>query len=681
MRWWVYSPTFTETRTTTYEVQKMNDNNVKTDIYVDDTKKRVAPKKPPRLSIIGKTGNYPKQEKDKRDTKDINSGLKVKKISEDKEDKENKPDTAGSSPHVESDCKTMNEKRKGETEHIYESISDHVATKNTSSQTEECSIEFLDYFIKTSDFKVFKETSCQTECTDMKRNKKRNSESEDMATSAKTKECRLSNASSTSTSRDSADSGHFSVQVLNPERSPTMPKYSENSDVQYLWQPEGLTNEEAISFMNSLPSDKVPQKGSPDGITYFQTQLAYQNPEQDADPTLCQSLTKDQAISLGNIWVKCLKACDTGKIRFSEGGDDVCKSCGILFHEKEPTVAAANGLHHPSCFQCTVCHEFLAKLIYHQSDKDDRLYCARHYAELFKSRCSGCEELILSGKVVQAMNGAWHAEHFCCAKCGEMITGKKYTKDQEKPLCLNCHATYYAAECKGCRKKIVIGQKRLSHDDTHWHDECFICEKCENTLVLGSFNIADEKVVCVECYQQKKIKLCYKCGDEIKAGSPLVAHSNQLYHNDCFCCKSCSQPISTGFMEHEGFFYCTKCHHKLFSQKCAQCDLPVIGDGVTYNDEVFHGSCFDCFYCHKPISSKKFLVRFGNRYCSGCYEKMFAKECNSCCELIKDEDYLMANELSWHNKCFTCTNCEKDLESIGFHMVDKKIYCPECPES
>ena len=206
---------------------------------------------------FSKNSNFPKQEKEKRNAKDINSGFGNKKVSEDKENTPHLSPT-GTIPHSEGDDTTMENKRSSgerdgaivnkkevsvETEHIYEIISDPVATKNTSSQTEECSPELRQYFKKSGDFKVFKETSSQTECTAspdtaIKRNKKSNSDSydENMVTLGKSKGCRLSSTSTTS--RDSADSGHFSAQVLN---SPT---HAEHDNVQYLWQPEGLTNEE-----------------------------------------------------------------------------------------------------------------------------------------------------------------------------------------------------------------------------------------------------------------------------------------------------------------------------------------------------------------------------------------------------------------------------------------------------
>lgn len=125
-------------------------------------------------------------------------------------------------------------------EHIYESI-DKVLTRNTSCQTESFG-GLTDNFTQAGQFaKVFKEISCQTETAESRRNKKRNSDTqeEDMTTIGKTKECRLSSDSSTSTqdSQDSGDSGHFSVR--NPEKSPRSPLGSP-----YLWQPEGLNHDE-----------------------------------------------------------------------------------------------------------------------------------------------------------------------------------------------------------------------------------------------------------------------------------------------------------------------------------------------------------------------------------------------------------------------------------------------------
>ncbi len=53
--------------------------------------------------------------------------------------------------------------------------------------------------------------------------------------------------------------------------------------------------------------------------------------------------------------------------------------------------AGRTGLWHPQCFTCTQCKEFLVNLIYFY--KDGQLYCGRHHAELYKPRCTACDEV------------------------------------------------------------------------------------------------------------------------------------------------------------------------------------------------------------------------------------------------------------------------------------------------
>jgi prickle len=50
-----------------------------------------------------------------------------------------------------------------------------------------------------------------------------------------------------------------------------------------------------------------------------------------------------------------------------------------------------NTFWHPQCFTCIQCKEFLINLIYFS--KDGLLYCGRHHAELYKPRCTACDEV------------------------------------------------------------------------------------------------------------------------------------------------------------------------------------------------------------------------------------------------------------------------------------------------
>lgn len=46
---------------------------------------------------------------------------------------------------------------------------------------------------------------------------------------------------------------------------------------------------------------------------------------------------------------------------------------------------------HPKCFTCSTCNELLVDLTY--CVHDDKVYCERHYAEMLKPRCTGCDEV------------------------------------------------------------------------------------------------------------------------------------------------------------------------------------------------------------------------------------------------------------------------------------------------
>jgi hypothetical protein len=63
---------------------------------------------------------------------------------------------------------------------------------------------------------------------------------------------------------------------------------------------------------------------SPEGVAHFNSQLAYQNPKQDGDPSLCKNLTKDQEIqSLKCLNMRLLEARGTGFIKISDNNTSV----------------------------------------------------------------------------------------------------------------------------------------------------------------------------------------------------------------------------------------------------------------------------------------------------------------------------------------------------------------------
>lgn len=59
----------------------------------------------------------------------------------------------------------------------------------------------------------------------------------------------------------------------------------------------------------------------------------------------------------------------------------------------------------------------------------------------------------------------------------------------------------------------------LSYKDKHWHEACFLCNKCRVSLVDKQFGSKVEKIYCGNCYDTQFAARCDGCGDIFRAGN------------------------------------------------------------------------------------------------------------------------------------------------------------------
>ncbi|CAF3503960.1 unnamed protein product [Adineta steineri] len=262
---------------------------------------------------------------------------------------------------------------------------------------------------------------------------------------------------------------------------------------EYAWCPAGLKAEQVRQFFKCFPEDKVPFLNSI-GEKYRMKMLEKQLPPHDSDPKYCRSLSEDEKNELRifndqqrhNALARgvakqlpltqspipcrgCQKSIDSGSV--------------CIYAER----ANRTGFWHPQCFTCTQCKEFLVNLIYFS--KDGLLYCGRHHAELYKPRCTACDEIIFSDECTEAEGYSWHMDHFCCSNCKKRLGGERYVMRQSQPFCLNCFETMYAEYCDTCGERIETDQAQMAHESQHWHatDACFYCYTCRVPLLNRAF--------------------------------------------------------------------------------------------------------------------------------------------------------------------------------------------------
>ncbi|CAM2096525.1 unnamed protein product [Caretta caretta] len=289
------------------------------------------------------------------------------------------------------------------------------------------------------------------------------------------------------------------------------------------------------------------------------------------------------------------------------------------------------------------------------------------------ARGDGAEVRILDTKMT---------ERFDCHYCKESLFGKKYILREESPYCVKCYESLYSNTCEECKKPIGCDCKDLSYKDRHWHETCFHCFQCKNSLVDKPFAAKEEHLLCTECYSNEYSSKCNECKKTIMPGTRKMEYKGNSWHETCFICHRCQQPIGTKtFIPKDNQNFCVPCYEKQFAMQCVQCKKAITTGGVTYREQPWHKECFVCTGCKKQLSGQRFTSRDEFAYCLSCFCNLYAKKCAGCTNPISGlggTKYISFEERQWHNDCFNCKKCSLSLVGRGFLTERDDILCPEC---
>ncbi|KAF3688395.1 Four and a half LIM domains protein 2 [Channa argus] len=232
------------------------------------------------------------------------------------------------------------------------------------------------------------------------------------------------------------------------------------------------------------------------------------------------------------------------------------------------------------------------------------------------------------------------AESYDCTECNESLYGQKYILKEDNPFCIKCYEELFSNSCEWCRKLIGCTSKDLSYRDHHWHSECFLCIKCRRSLLDQPFTTKDEMPMCTDCYSNEYSAKCCVCLKTIMPGSKKMEHKGNSWHQSCFICNHCQQPIGTrSFVQRDGNKYCLPCYERQFALQCVHCHKPITTRGVNYRDQPWHKECFVCTGCKQQLAGQRFTSRDDFAYCLACFCNLFAKKCASCTAPISGTGY------------------------------------------
>jgi len=276
-------------------------------------------------------------------------------------------------------------------------------------------------------------------------------------------------------------------------------------------------------------------------------------------------------------------------------------------------------------------------------------------------------------------------EAMFCHHCDDSLAGHRYVLRDDHPYCIKCYENVFANNCDECGKIIGIDSKDLSYKEKHWHESCFLCHKCRTSLVDKQFGSKADRIYCGPCYDAQFATRCDGCGDVFKAGMKKMEYKTRQWHEKCFVCCVCKNPIGTkSFIPKEHDIYCAKCYEDKFATKCTKCVKVITTGGVTYRNEPWHRECFTCSNCTKCLAGQRFTSRDDKPYCAECFAQLFSKRCTACSSPITGKGGLGSTKfvafetLAWHNECFFCHFCKESMVGKGFIQDGDNIICPEC---
>ncbi|TPX34246.1 hypothetical protein SmJEL517_g03063 [Synchytrium microbalum] len=202
--------------------------------------------------------------------------------------------------------------------------------------------------------------------------------------------------------------------------------------------------------------------------------------------------------------------------------------------------------------------------------------------------------------------------------------------------CANCYARHFKkGDCQACSQPVVgLGRQYVEMSGKFWHKECFT-----------------EGKSCQECSQ-------VIFGEGIQA-------LNRFYHPNCFRCFNCQTHLTSTFIDFNNEPCCYPCRDKIALQRPGALKA---GSGTESTPKVSSMNNNAAISAHNTA-----LQQFNDRK----NVPDLSRRCDKCLEVVTNGGTQLPNGLLYHNHCFTCAECSKQITG-RFVSEDRKSYHPEC---
>merc|ERR1712179_384490 len=117
-----------------------------------------------------------------------------------------------------------------------------------------------------------------------------------------------------------------------------------------------------------------------------------------------------------------------------------------------------------------------------------------------------------------------------CHHCDDSLAGHRYVLRDDHPYCIKCYENVFANNCDECGKIIGIDSKDLSYKEKHWHEACFLCNKCRTSLVDKQFGSKADRIYCGPCYEEDGVQNSSVAREVLRLLHLKESHRHQELH-------------------------------------------------------------------------------------------------------------------------------------------------------
>eukprot|EP00074_Homo_sapiens_P013120 NP_001243356.1 PDZ and LIM domain protein 5 isoform g [Homo sapiens] len=175
------------------------------------------------------------------------------------------------------------------------------------------------------------------------------------------------------------------------------------------------------------------------------------------------------------------------------------------------------------------------------SDQDTLVQRAEHIpAGKRTPMCAHCNQVI-RGPFLVALGKSWHPEEFNCAHCKNTMAYIGFVEEKGALYCELCYEKFFAPECGRCQRKI-LGEVISALKQT-WHVSCFVCVACGKPIRNNVFHLEDGEPYCETDYYALFGTICHGCEFPIEAGDMFLEALGYTWHDTCFVCSVCCESL------------------------------------------------------------------------------------------------------------------------------------------